>query len=76
MLAEGGLGPFPGACVATQIEAAFGWAPTLLLRWLPVDLEELAAVLEGDTLQGGGRIDLRSGEVWPQSVWDYIEETW
>ena len=63
------------ADLATQIEASFGWAPTLLLRWLPVDLEELAGVLEGDPLQGGGRIDLRTGEVWPQSVWDFAEET-
>lgn len=61
--------------LATQIEAAFGWTPTPLLRSLPVDLEELAGVLEGDPLQGGGRIDLRTGEAWPQSVWDYTEET-
>lgn len=60
--------------LATQIESAFGWGPTPLLRSIPVDLEELAGVLEGDPLRGGGRIDLRSGEVWPQSVWDYAEE--
>lgn len=60
--------------LVTQIEAAFGWATTPLLRSLPVDLEELASVLEGDPLQGGGRIDLRTGEVWPESVWDYAEE--
>lgn len=61
--------------LATQIEATFGWAPTPLLRSLPVDLEEVAGVLEGDPLQGGGRIDLRTGEVWPESVWEYTEET-
>lgn len=61
--------------LATQIEATFGWAPTPLLRSLPVDLEEVAGVLEGDPLQGGGRIDLRTGKVWPQSVWDYTDQT-
>ena len=60
--------------LATQIEAGFGWGPTPLLHSIPVDLEELAGVLEGDPLQGGGRVDLRTGEVWPQSVWDYAEE--
>lgn len=61
--------------LAAQIEAAFGSAPTPLLRSLPVDLEELGGVLEGDPLQGGGRIDLRTGEVWPESVWDDTQET-
>ena len=32
------------------------------LRPLPVDLEELSMVLEGDPVHGGGRIDLRTGE--------------
>jgi hypothetical protein len=31
-------------------------------------------VLEGDPVQGGGRIDLRTGEVWPQSAIEYAEE--
>lgn len=37
---------------------------------LHVDLEDLAMVLEGDPAQGGGRIDLTTGEVWPQAVFD------
>ena len=45
-----------------------------MLRPLPVDLEELAMILEGDPVQGGGRIDLRTGEVWPQSALEYAEE--
>jgi hypothetical protein len=45
-----------------------------MLRPLPVDLEELAGVLEGDPVQGGGRIDLQSGEVWPQAAIDYAQE--
>lgn len=60
--------------LATQIEAAFGWGPTPLLKGLSVDLEELAAVLEGDPLTGGGRIDLSTGEVWPQAAIEYAEE--
>jgi hypothetical protein len=44
------------------------------LRPLPVDLEELAGILEGDPVYGGGRIDLRTGEVWPQAVIDYARE--
>jgi len=60
--------------LADQIEAALGWGPTPLLNRLPVDLEELAGVLEGDPLTGGGRIDLRTGEVWPQAAIEYAEE--
>jgi len=41
---------------------------------VPVDLEELAMALEGDPISGGGRIDLRTGEVWPQAALEYAEE--
>jgi hypothetical protein len=44
------------------------------LRPLPVDLEQLAAVLEGDPRDGGGRIDLTTGDVWPQAAFDYEDE--
>ncbi len=37
------------------------------LRALPVDLDELTSVLEGDPLRGGGRIDLVTGEIWHHS---------
>jgi hypothetical protein len=56
------------------LEAALGKGPTPLLRPLPVDLEELSMILEGDPVQGGGRIDLATGQVWPQSALDYAEE--
>jgi hypothetical protein len=46
-----------------------------LLRPLPVDLDELAGVLEGDLVTGGGRIDLRTGDVWQQPAIEYAEET-
>ena len=57
------------------LEAALGKGPTPLLRPLPVDLEELSMILEGDPVQGSGRIDLATGQVWPQSALDYAEET-
>ena len=63
------------ADLAAGIEAARGSGPVPLLRPLPVDLEELAGVLEGDPVTGGGRIDLRTGEVWPQPAIEYAKET-
>jgi len=56
------------------LEGALGTGPTPMLRPLGVDLEELAMILEGDPVHGGGRIDLTTGEVWPQSALDYAEE--
>jgi hypothetical protein len=40
------------------------------LRPVAVDLEELASVLEGDPVRGGGRIDLTTGEIWHVSPYD------
>ncbi|MGH3505568.1 MAG: UPF0158 family protein [Nocardioidaceae bacterium] len=60
--------------LAELLDAAMGNGPAPTLRPLPVDLEELSMVLEGDPVQGGGRIDLRTGEVWPQSVIEYANE--
>jgi hypothetical protein len=40
------------------------------LRPLPVDFEELASILEGDPVHGGGSIDLLTGDVWHQSPYD------
>jgi hypothetical protein len=60
--------------LADALDAALGTGPAPLLRPLPVDLEELSMVLEGDPVHGGGRIDLRTGEVWPQSAIEYAEE--
>ncbi|MBV9006529.1 MAG: hypothetical protein JO181_17830, partial [Solirubrobacterales bacterium] len=56
--------------LAEQLEARLGSGPAAMLRALPVDLEELAGVLEGDPLSVGGRIDIRTGEVWPQAAID------
>jgi hypothetical protein len=40
------------------------------LKPLTINLEELAGALEGDPLNGGGRIDLSTGEVWPDEYRD------
>jgi hypothetical protein len=60
--------------LANSLEAGLGTGPVQLLKPLAVDLEELATVLEGDPAYSGGRIDLLTGEVWPQSVFEYAEE--
>lgn len=61
--------------LADHLGALLGSSPTPLLRPLPVDLEELAGVLEGDPTFGGGRLDLLTGQVWPQAAIDYARET-
>ncbi len=61
--------------LADQLEAALGHKPTPMLRRLPVDLENLAGILEGNPIDGGGRIDLTSGEVWTAAAIDYARET-
>nr|WP_231707808.1 MULTISPECIES: UPF0158 family protein [Arthrobacter] len=45
-----------------------------MLWAIPVDLDQLAGVLEGDPVDGGGRVDLRTGEVWPQPAIEYAVE--
>jgi len=60
--------------LADALEARLGTGATRLLRPLAVDLEELAMALEGDPISGGGRIDLRTGEVWPQAALEYAKE--
>ena len=61
--------------LADQLEAQLGSGPAAMLRALSVDLEELAGILEGDPLTVGGRIDIRTGEVWPQAAIEYVLET-
>jgi hypothetical protein len=60
--------------LVAAMEAVLGDGATPMLRPLPVDLEELSMILEGDPVQGGGRIDLITGEVWPQAALEYAEE--
>jgi hypothetical protein len=59
--------------LADQIEAQLGSRAASMLRPLPVDLDELSSVLEGDPINGGGRIDLRTGEVWPDFVFENLD---
>jgi hypothetical protein len=40
--------------LADQLEAQLGSGPAVMLRALPLDLEELAGLLEGDPLSVGG----------------------
>jgi hypothetical protein len=61
--------------LAVHLEAVLGIAPTPMLRRLPVDLEELSLVLEGDPLSGDGRVDLRSGVVWSAPAIEYAQES-
>jgi len=61
--------------LADQLDGLLGTGPAPLLRGLPVDLEELAGVLEGDPLSGSGRLDLLTGEVWPAAAIEYARET-
>ena len=61
------------ADLVDQLRGALG-GPTPLLRPLTIDLEELGAVLEGDRAKGGGRIDLLTGEVWPQFALDDTDD--
>src|SRR5207302_7934109 len=61
--------------LAEQLEAELGSGPAAMLRALPVDLEDLAGILEGDPLSVGGRIDIRTGEVWPRAAIDCALET-
>ena len=61
--------------LADQLDGLLGTGPAPLLRPLPVDLEELAGVLEGDPLSGSGRLDLNTGEVWPAAAIEYARET-
>jgi hypothetical protein len=62
------------AALAEQLAARLGAGATPMLQSLPVDLDELAGILEGDQVTGGGRLDLRTGEVWPQPAIDYAVE--
>ncbi len=60
--------------LADQLEAALNLGATPMLRPLPVDLEELASLLEGDPAYGGGRIDLNTGDCWPGTS-DYDDDS-
>jgi len=60
--------------LADQLDALLEGGAMPDLRPLPVDLDELAGILEGDPMYGGGRVDLATGEVWPAPAVDYARE--
>jgi hypothetical protein len=60
--------------LAEELDAALGRGPTPMLRQVPVDLDELSSALEGDPLYGGGRLDLRTGELWHESPDGFSED--
>lgn len=60
--------------LADQFDALLGSTAMPDLRPLRVDLDELAGILEGDPMDGGGRVDLTTGEVWPAPAVDYAWE--
>jgi hypothetical protein len=59
--------------LADQLDALLG-SGMPDLRPLGVDLDELAGILEGDPMYGGGRVDLATGEVWAAPAVDYARE--
>src|SRR5215210_1208676 len=74
LLTDPGGWPVHALQLAAALRARCGTVPVPLLRPVSVDLAELAAILEGDPAHGGGRIDLRTGEVWPQAARDDLDE--
>jgi hypothetical protein len=61
--------------LAAELDAALGRRPPPGLPLLAVDLDELSEVLESGAGEGGGLIDLKSGEVWSLSAIEYSQET-
>ena len=60
--------------LAAELDAAMGRRPAPPGRPLPVDLDELSALLEASLGEEGGRIDLETGEVWHASTIAYFAE--
>ncbi len=54
--------------LATELESALGVREASALLPAPVDLEELSELLEAELGSDGGRLDLRTGEMWSASV--------
>ena len=53
-----------------DLEAALSGISLADSRSLPIDLEELSEAIEGDPAHSGGRLDLRTGDVWPGETWE------
>ena len=61
--------------LAALLSATLGEGPVSELRPLPIELDGPSFILEGDGSSGDGRIYLVTGQVWPEFVIDYAEET-
>jgi hypothetical protein len=59
--------------LAVQLDAARGATPFGHLAEIAIDLDALSDVLDSSLETAGGRIDLMTGEVWPEYVMD---EAW
>jgi hypothetical protein len=57
--------------LADQLGALLATGVIPDLKPLPVSLDELAGVLEGDPVHGGGRIEVATGQVWPAPAFEY-----
>jgi len=60
--------------LAGHLDSLAGRGPAAHLRPLAVSLDELSEILEGDPLNGGGRIDRHTGVVWHRAQIDYAVE--
>lgn len=56
--------------LANHLDSFVGRGPAALLRPLAVSLDELSEILEGDPLNGGGRIDRHTVDVWHRAQID------
>jgi hypothetical protein len=54
--------------LASQLDAARGEPTAARTTEIPVDLDMLADVLEGGLDSAGGRLDLNTGQAWPETV--------
>jgi len=60
--------------LAADLDVALGRRPQERAKGLPVDLDELADVLEAALGEDGGAIDLMTGEVWAAPAIEYARE--
>lgn len=59
--------------LASQLDAARRTTAAEPTREIPVDLDMLADVLEGGLDAAGGRLDLNTGQAWPETV---LSDAW
>lgn len=59
--------------LARELDAGCGVGERVPLADMVIDLEELAGLLDAGIESSGGRVDLATGEVWPEFV---LEEAW